>query len=128
LRSKFARLFILSIVIICGCSTNQSPSPNKPNGGGLLILQGTTLEELGLELSVEGLTPFEDHNQQQISYYINHYSAEHKKYANTSGLLVEFSEYLGSVLLLSIQGFKNLPAKMCNNILRSTPIFINCQI
>lgn len=110
LGSKFTCLFILLAIIVCGCSTNQSPSPNKPNGGGLLILQGTTLEELGLELNVERLRHFEDHNQEQISYYVNHYSAAHKKYAKTSGLLVEFSEYLGSQLLISIQGFKK-PAR-----------------
>lgn len=122
-------LVFVSVMSLFGCA-NQKPvipapelvepepepepdpieDPEPPNGGGLIILQGTTLKELNLELNIEKLQRFEDHNQEQISYYVNNYSAEHKKYAKTSGLLVEFSEYLGSELLLSIQGFKK-PAR-----------------
>lgn len=97
---------ILALVVTAGCSLGDNTPGKEPNDNdGNNVLQGYSLDEVGLELDVRELRLFEDHNQKLISYDTVHYPSGHR-YAETTGLVMEFSEKNGVELLLCLQGFK----------------------
>jgi len=105
-------IILVACLVIAGCSPGTVDPPVNGNGGNgdenpkPVILQGQTLEDLGLELTIGKLERFKDHNQELISYSVSHYQEEHKRFAKSTGLIVEFSEKNGYDLFMCIQGFK----------------------
>ena len=111
IKVKIVWIFLLiAWLAVGGCSPDTTVDPPVDNGGENgpidIVLQGHTLEELGLELRVDNLQLFEDHNKELISYGVNHYNGEHRRFANMTGLVMDFSEKNGTEILLCIQGFK----------------------
>jgi len=82
------------------------PIENPNNKLETIVLLGHTLEELGLTLSTDNLRLFKDHNDQYISYSIANFNENHRRFAKSTGLSMEYSEKNGYEMLLCIQGFR----------------------
>lgn len=105
---KYIIIITLAISFtLLGCNSKVNPPPTDPpeEGPKAVVLEGKNLQELGLDLDLNTLQPFQDEHGLMTEYYALNYRRNSAR-AGMTGLLMSWGDGFDLELLLFIQGYE----------------------